>query len=134
MNYKIICWAIATQKHEGWFTPSLLRPFGSRSYKNNNPGNLKLGDFTKDSQGIKGTDKQNFIIFDTYSNGFLGLCQFFENACAGKYSPRYNPEGTLVDFYSQYNPVSDGGNPWNYAKFISLHSGLSITDPIKNYL
>jgi hypothetical protein len=55
---------LAIQKHEGW------RP-GTRSYRNNNPGNIEYGKFAK-SNGAIGSDGR-FAIFPDYNTGRIAL-------------------------------------------------------------
>lgn len=50
----------AMQKHEGYYP-------GSRSYRNNNPGNIEYGDFAK-AHGATGSDGR-FAIFPDYQSG-----------------------------------------------------------------
>ncbi len=41
---------------------------GNRGWRNNNPGNIEAGRFTKSQEGYIGTDGR-FAVFDTYENG-----------------------------------------------------------------
>ena len=57
--------ADAVQKQEGYFA-------GSRSYRNNNPGNIKYGSFAV-SYGATGMDDQGHAIFPSYAAGRAAL-------------------------------------------------------------
>src|SRR4029079_17524757 len=60
---------LAIQEHEGWLVPGKDYPKGSRSYRNNNPGNIKYGDFAKSCGAIRKDDKY-FAVFESYLDGF----------------------------------------------------------------
>jgi hypothetical protein len=73
------------KQHEGWFPPGHSRadmPEGSKSFRNNNPGNLKP---PSDEVGIewwgdsfKGTDSKGFAIFEDEAAGMKALVQDIE--------------------------------------------------------
>ena len=130
---KIILWALAGQQYEGWHPPCLANLWqASRSYRNNNPGNLKSGLYTADLGAVK-MDANGFLIFPSFVAGFTALCIFLINACQDKY-PYYSGDGSLVNFYETYNPVNDGGQPFKYASTVANFMGVSATEPIKNFL
>lgn len=114
-------WADAIQKHEGWYP-------GSRSYRNNNPGNIKyIGQ--KRAIGSDGT----FCIFATYADGRQELMDLLTRAASGK-SSYYRPEMTLRQFYAVYAPSSDNNNPDAYALAVAKSMGISVDTQIKNIL
>ncbi len=114
-------WADAIQKHEGWYV-------GSRSYRNNNPGNIKfIGQ--KRAIGSDGT----FCIFATYADGRQELIDLLVRAATGK-SSYYRPEMTLRQFYAVYAPSSDNNNPDAYAVAVAKSMGISVDTQIKNIL
>lgn len=120
-----LLWAEAIKKHEGWYV-------GSRSYRNNNPGNFKgvLSPYMK-SLGATSRDPQGFLIFPTYEKGWQALLTFLADAQANDLIPyrtfatkrdqylrsKNLPEGpkdkkgrsicTIQDFYQVYAPESD---------------------------
>lgn len=117
---KLSAWADAIQIHEGWFP-------GSRSYRNNNPGNLR---YVGQKRAI-GKDSGNFCIFKTYADGRLTLEEMLTNAATGK-SSVYNPEMTLLDFFSKYAPSADNNNPAAYAADVAKRIGVPVETQIKN--
>jgi len=114
---RISAWASAIQHEEGYFP-------GSRSFRNNNPGNLKLTDYTK-SLGASGVDKNNFCIFPTFDKGMSALCQFLTDAANNKLKPYRNC--SLLQFTKIYAlPPND-----NYANGVALALGVSVDIKIK---
>lgn len=116
---KLTKFCLAIQKHEGYYP-------GSRSYRNNNPGNLK---YVKQPEAT-GKDNDGFAIFPTYSFGFDALKKMVRNAATGK-SQVYTPIMSIVAFFRKYAPAFDSNNPDHYAKVVADACGLSIFDPIK---
>jgi len=109
--------AKAIQRFEGWFP-------GSRSYRNNNPGNLKGGAWP----GIIGQDKDGFLVFDSFESGWNALKKQLEMAFTGA-SAVYNPSMTLFEFFSRYAPSSDLNEPARYAAFVAKE--LDVTPDTK---
>lgn len=135
MNYttKILHWALLIQQYEGWNPPSVFNLWrGSRSFQNNNPGNLKAGSYTE-GLGATGIDKDNFLIFPSMLSGFLGLCTFLVNACNGMYD-KYDPTKGLDQFYDVYAPAYDSNIPLKYACYISDNMGIPLHQPINTML
>lgn len=111
-------WADAIQSFEGWFT-------GSKSQRNNNPGNIK---YIGQKRAI-GKDSTGFCIFATYSDGRQELLDLLTRAASGK-STIYNPQMNLIDFYNKYAPSSDNNNPDAYAKAVAKMIGISVYSKI----
>src|SRR5690606_15604073 len=59
------------QDFEGFIAPNRTNHRGSRSYRNNNPGNLEFGDFARKYGATKGDPR--FAIFPNYESGFNAL-------------------------------------------------------------
>lgn len=89
--------AQAIRDFEGWHE-------GSRSFRNNNPGN------------IKGRDGR-FLTFKTPEEGMEYLQDYLRRACTGKHAA-YKPSMTLRDFFSVYAP---DGEPIlsNYTSYVA---------------
>jgi hypothetical protein len=103
--------AATIQQIEGWAP-------GTRSYRNNNPGNLMYAGQT----GAIGQDAQGFAIFPDYQTGLTALDnQITLDASRGK---------TISEFTSIYAPASDGNNPTSYAAQIAAAAGLSPSDSL----
>ena len=122
VSNKLEAWALAIQSFEGYFA-------GSRSFRNNNPGNIKfVGQKTATGQDDKG-----FCIFPDYLTGFNALKSLLSYAASGK-STLYRPEGDLYAWASVYAPASDNNAPRTYAEFVAKKIGVPVSTPIKNLL
>jgi len=119
---KIDLWCLATQEHEGWFK-------SSRSFRNNNPGNIKF----VGQKSAKGQDSGGFCIFPTYEIGYKELKDMFIRACSGN-SRSYRSDMTLLEFYEVYAPASDNNVPTTYARYVAKRIGVDITTKIKTLL
>lgn len=119
---RIIRWAEAIKKHEGWYV-------GSRSHRNNNPGNAKyLG-----QKGSVGHDKDGFAIFSTYDAGWTYLLTILRNAASGK-SRVYQSHMTLYEFFATYAPAEDSNNPKRYAEVVASYIGVAPTTQLYELL
>lgn len=118
-------WAMAIQQFEGFYP-------GSRSYKNNNPGNIRYFSGLFASLAI-GKDDKGFCIFETYAKGFSALVTLLTRAATGL-STVYSPENTILDFYEIYAPSSDDNHPAGYANFVASKLGVPVTTKIKDLL
>ena len=94
----IVIVANAIQHVEGWYP-------GSRSYRNNNPGNLR----ETGALGQVGVDSSGMAIFDNAEDGMDALLNDLE-AKAEKY-----PTMTINQLFQRYAPSQDGNNPLSYA-------------------
>lgn len=103
--------ALAIQTFEGWGT-------GTRSFRNNNPGNLKYASW-ESSYGVTGKDAQGFAVFPSYDQGFRALIALLKSKA------RNNPNWTLLNLMNNYAPSSDNNNPTQYADFIAQQTGAS---------
>jgi hypothetical protein len=129
-------WATIIQKHEGYFE-------GSRSFRNNNPGNIKFGPYAKTWLKAYGQDDKGFARFYSYDDGFEALCQYLRDA-AGWYLIPYKQYAkkvgkthdtfTLNDFFHVYAPESDDNDSNRYAEVVAQHLGISRSTPIKDLL
>lgn len=118
---KIEAWAKAIEKEEGMFV-------GSRSFRNNNPGNLKKGIYT-DGLGAVDEDNGNFLIFTDYKAGFSALCAFLTNACEGDYL-RY--KGTTLKQFTDFYANPPAGS--RYAENVAKALGAPVDIPIAKLL
>jgi hypothetical protein len=112
--------ADAIQRFEGW-------QVGSRSYRNNNPGNIRGSGVQW--QGEVGRDAQGFVIFDTYENGRRALMILLRNAATGQ-SGIYSPSDSLYSFFSKYAPSQDNNEPAVYAKYVAEQIGVTVDTQI----
>jgi len=105
--------AAAIQSFEGWDP-------GSRSYRNNNPGNLRSKTLPTYLKGAIGLDDEKHVIFDTYENGYNALIRQLKLAFTGK-SNNFNPDMTLYQFFDKYAEANSG----NYARAVAEKLGVS---------
>jgi hypothetical protein len=101
--------ANAIKEFEGWVP-------GSRSYRNNNPGNLKYAG----QKGATGQDETGHAIFDTYQSGWNALMNQLKLAFSGT-SLFYNPAMSLYEFFGKYAE----GNSVQYAQYVAGKLGVS---------
>ena len=118
----LLKFCMAIQAHEGFFPPGSKYPTGTRSYRNNNPGNIKYGEFAK-SCGATDKDKDGFAKFESYLDGFNALKALIINAATGK-SRIYRPTMTLPQFFAKYAPSSDNNDPDAYARAVARKLGV----------
>lgn len=128
---KLDAWALAIQKHEGYFAPgqNSKYPKGTLSWQNKNPGNIRYAGLF--AEMAIGKHPLNFCIFATYEKGFEALKLLLTRAATGK-SSVYDPEGDLYAFYERYAPSSDNNSPRAYAEAVARTIGVPATTKIKN--
>jgi hypothetical protein len=131
-----IAWANAIKRHEGFYP-------GSRSYRNNNPANMRFAEWMRSDLKAIGKDKDNFAIFKTYEDGWQALLKFLEYAQSDLLRP-YKGNPTLFEFYAGridpatglreggYAPESDGNNSNRYAQDVADRIGVTIDTRIKS--
>lgn len=118
MREKVVRMARAIQDFEGWYP-------GSKSYRHNNPGNLRRWPGVPTVNG--------FAMFATEWDGFRALYRLLERAASGK-SRIYKPDMTLVEFFARYAPSKDHNDPETYAKFVARRLGVTENTTIKEAL
>jgi len=111
---KLDLWCEAIKKHEGWYV-------GSRSYKNNNPGNIKF----VGQKRATGQDSGGFCIFAKYEDGYQELKDMLVRAATPPDTTNYQADMTLLQFFQVYAPSSDNNNPTIYADVVAKHIGVS---------
>lgn len=93
---------------------------GTRSWRNNNPGNLKYGNFAR-SKGAIGTDGQ-FAIFPDYDTGHNAKKELITTTY-------YNY--TIQTMMNAYAPPSEN-NTTAYIRYIVSRTGMSANTYIRN--
>jgi hypothetical protein len=103
----INAWADAITGHEGWAP-------GSRSFRNNNPGNLRV-------TGDQGVDSGGFGVFSTYALGRAAL--------TGDLGGKVRKYGawTVYQVMARYAPPSDGNDTVGYAAAVAGALGCAST-------
>lgn len=94
---------------------------GTRAWRNNNPGNLEYGKFTRDNGAI-GTDGR-FAIFPDTATGF--------NAMANLLSTNAYQNLTIEGAINRYAPPNEN-NVENYLKSIERQTGFPPSTPMNN--
>lgn len=120
---------LAIKEMEGWFPPSPKYPNGSKSWRNNNPGNTKYSTkgYLSKYEPVK-KDATGFAVFKDYATGWL----YLKNLVLSK--AKANPNWDLLDFASNWAPASDNNNPVAYSDFLAKKMGVSTTWMLKNLL
>lgn len=104
---------LAIRSREGWFP-------GSRSFKNNNPGNCRYS-----SVGYAAVyhpvlrDKDGFAIFKDYATGWLYLQNLVRELA------KEHPTWSVLDFFNTYSPAADANDPVSYAKEVAAKLGAN---------
>lgn len=110
--------ADAIQQHEGWYA-------GSRSYRNNNPGNLEPpGGRTNYWLGQTGVDGV-YAVFGSYAMGRRALERDISVKLSGHSASGLTSDSTIDDFIAVYAPASDNNNDAAYSN--ALTDALSTT-------
>lgn len=127
-------WARLIQNKEGFYAPGVNKsyPRGTRSWRNNNPGNIRyVGMFKKMAVGedTGGQTGVGFCIFATYEIGFEALKILLKNAATGK-SSSYRSSMSLLQFFETYAPKTDGNDPGAYARMVANGLGVPVETPI----
>lgn len=110
----------AIKSHEGWY------PF-SRSWRNNNPGNLCYSRF------MLGTDGK-LAIFSSFTSGWLALWYDVYSKCKGNTVTGLGPTSTLLQFFNVWAPKSDGNDPVAYAQTVATKLGIPISTQLNYFL
>lgn len=113
---------LAIQDHEGYYP-------GSKSYVNNNPGNLRYAH----QVGATGVDASGFATFGTYQDGMNALKRQITIAASGN-SKVYSKMMTLAEFFATYAPSSDHNDPVIYAQKVATAMGVTTSFQIKDLL
>ena len=93
---------------------------GTLAWRNNNPGNLKYGNFAKSTQSI-GSGQGKHAVYASYEDGRRAMWKLlFTNA--RDYYTR-----TIIRAISKYAPTSDGNYPKIYANYIAAHIEMPVT-------
>lgn len=92
---------------------------GSLSWRNNNPGNLKYGDFTK-SHGAVGAGYGGHAVFPNPKEGAKAQIDLLFSKEKSYYKL------SILEAIKRYAPASDGNSPTRYAKYIAGKLKVSL--------
>ncbi len=95
---------------------------GTRTWRNNNPGNLKTGVHTR-IQGSIG-NVGGFAVFPSYEKGLQALVWLLKK--------QTYQNKTVFDMVSSFAPKEDNNDPEQYRKLIREKTGLNINKKIKD--
>lgn len=93
---------------------------GDLNYRNNNPGNFRCSPVGYLPKYGDVKCKNGFAVFPTYALGWEYLL------VSVKYRAHKHPEWTILDFFSNYAPTSDGNSPIHYANNVAKRCGVSV--------
>ena len=131
----------------GKYRDGSISTYGSKSWRNKNPGNLR---YAQQADSI-GQDKTGFAIFKSKADGKKALANMILRAAEGK-SSIYRPEmmlfnenaviapvwhssknkqmiidqGRMPGFYQIYAPTEDNNFPRSYAKYVADFCGVVL--------
>ena len=91
---------------------------GSRSFRNNNPGNIKMSDFAR-SMGATGADDKGFAVFPSYEAGRKAQSSLLFD------SDKYK-NLSIQDAIAKWAPGSDGNDPAGYAAQMAKAAGVGV--------
>lgn len=105
---------------EGWAP-------GSRSYRNNNPGNLRRSIMQSGTSG-------GYATFERFSHGWAALVSDVTSKCQGRTVTSLTPQSTIREFFEVYAPAADSNHPLRYATFVCNRANLSLEDTLASLL
>lgn len=91
---------------------------GSRSWRNNNPGNIKFGEYAK-SVGATGQDDKGFAVFPDYATGRKAQEKLLFDSEGYRHK-------TLAGAIAKWAPASDGNDPNSYAADLAKAAGVDV--------
>lgn len=97
-----------------------------RGIRNNNPGNIRDGDFAKSQPGYKGADADGFAIFEKSGQGLQAQTSLLRDNYISK---GFNTPDKIVE---RYAPASENSpeSRANYKRAIASKLGIGVNDPI----
>lgn len=119
--YKV---AMAIKAREGWAP-------GTRSFRNNNPGNLRSSPCAvgSDAAGNSGS----YCTFADYHTGLFALIRDLFQKCSG-HSSHITPDESLEKLIHVWAPAEDANDPTSYANFVARVTGELKSVPIRELL
>ena len=117
---KLEALADAIKTYEGWWPLS-------RSWRNNNPGNLRYSKFQAGNSG-------NYSYFSSFASGWLALWWDLWKKCRGETVTGLNGNSTLLELFYKWAPWSDGNNPDAYANYVAARLKITTATPLKYFL
>ena len=94
----------------------------SRSYRNNNPGNIRWGDFAQ-RHGATKDDGEDYAVFETPLDGLAAFIDLLAHN---------HREDSIADTMKVYAPTEDANDPKSYAAFIASQVRVPVTTLLRN--
>lgn len=128
LTQKIFLVAMGISMAEGYTPPvvSNREDKGSRSYVNNNPGNLRASEFEIDNV-------DNFSVFRDPVTGFYALCRQLETYASGK-SSHVAPTDTISQMVAKYTALEPGDAFGNYLATVCQFAQISPEDLVSSLI
>jgi len=99
--------------------PGEVRHGGSLAWRNNNPGNIRPGNFTQSHGAFPGKSNHNFGIFPSYAQGFAAISALLR-------TPNYQSK-TILKAMETYAPAADKNDPVAYSNSVHKMTGLETS-------
>ena len=126
--FKIERLMYAMAEFEGWRDPIASNTGeGSRSFRHNNPGNLRSSPFEIGN-------KDNFSVFNTTADGFAGFKWDLIQKCKGKTVTGLNSQSTLRDLIYKWAPPADNNTPELYLNAVIKMTGFTADTKLEYFL
>lgn len=124
LRYRTYCAEIKTLHPHLWKVGQAIKTYegwkpGNRSWRNNNPGNLR-------SSPLADGNDEGFATFRDYYLGFYALLLDLFSKCTGRTKTSLLPTSTLMDLMRVYAPFEDNNKPDSYAVYVASYAGLSV--------
>ena len=95
---------------------------GSRAWRNNNPGNIKMGDLAR-SMGATEADDKGFAKFPSYDVGRKAQEKLL-------FEGKNYKDKTIAEAIKTWAPASDGNDPNGYAQLLAKAAGVPVDTPL----
>lgn len=95
---------------------------GSRAWRNNNPGNIKMGPLAR-SLGATEADDKGFAKFPSYEAGRKAQEKLL-------FEGKNYKDKTILEAIRTWAPRSDGNDPEGYAKILAEAAGVGVDTPL----
>jgi hypothetical protein len=116
LHPKLYDLALAIQQHEGWF-PKHGPKAESRSWRNNNPGNLR-------KSGLAIRVESGFAVFEDYYTGLLALLLDLAYKCLDHSAHNLGPNSTLEDLIRVWAPPHENDTE-RYVQVACARTGMT---------
>lgn len=120
LHPRLYALAIAMQKFEGFIAQRGPKS-GSRSWRNNNPGNLRDSGLTR---RFAEKIEDGYAIFPDYYTGLFTMLLDLQAKSMGRTSTGLGPTSTIKQLITTWAPPHDNNDPDAYTRFVCEATGL----------